>query len=51
MTREKINEYAVRISGSSRGELVAISCEIAVQFHSFQCGYPEKDFSSPIERP
>ena len=32
MTREKINEYAVRISGSSRGELVAISCEIAVDY-------------------
>lgn len=32
MTREKINEYTVRISGSSRGELVAISCEIAVDY-------------------
>ena len=32
MTKEKINEYAVRISQSSRGELVAISCEIAAEY-------------------
>lgn len=32
MNKEKINEYAVRISQSSRGQLVAISCEIAVEY-------------------
>ena len=32
MNKEKINEYAVRISQSSRGRLVSISCEIAVEY-------------------
>lgn len=32
MNKEKINEYAVRISQSSRGQLVAISSEIAVEY-------------------
>lgn len=32
MNKERINEYEVRISQSSRGELVAISCEIAVEY-------------------
>ena len=32
MKKEKINEYAVRISQSSRGQLIAITCEIAVEY-------------------
>jgi flagellar protein FliS len=34
MTKEKINEYTVRISQSSGCQLVAISCEIAVDYMS-----------------
>lgn len=32
MNKERINEYAVRISQSSRGQLVAITCEIAAEY-------------------
>lgn len=32
MTKERINEFAVRITQSSRGGLVAISCEIATEY-------------------
>lgn len=32
MNKEKINEYVVRITQSSRCQLVAISCEIAVEY-------------------
>lgn len=32
MTKEQINEYSVRISQSSRTELVAITCEIIIDY-------------------